>query len=201
MTNKTEEARKFQLGDRVTKTEEQLRREVVVAARYYPTERGADYVMLRSDVRAAFDALRDHYQARPTSQTTKEFEGDEEKVRRWLVSMRPGWSSQALALLDAKDEQIATLCKAANASRREYRAMLAAKDAEIDRLKNALEFGGEAASVFRCQRDEALARAERAEAEVLEQARVNGMGGEREAALMAKLEQAEQALATGETRP
>lgn len=143
------------------KSEEALRREVVceilsrAALPGYWSERYAEF----GPVVEAFDALRDHYQARPT------FEGDEAEVREWLPWIRdncvsmPGNKAildQALALLDAKDAEI------------EYQRELARC------RKNGRE-------VAKSERDEALARAERAEQESEEMQRLAKEEGVEEA--------------------
>lgn len=78
-----------------------------------------------------------------------------------------------------------------DAKDRGWTAELARLRAEVERLKGALALGQEncdaAYDDLKGERDEAVERAERAEAECLEQARLLGMSGEREAALLSKL--------------
>jgi len=120
------------------KTEEALRREVRDAF-FNPTlglHRSVD-ILDHPNVRKAFDALRDHYQARPT------FEGDEAKVRRWLTN----WTMDA--------NKVSGL---------EALALLDAKDAEIAEWRNAVAVERDEAITATIERDAALSRAEQAEA-------------------------------------
>ena len=132
--------------DKLPMTEDQLRREVVrVIATDFSWPEATGELSALPEVIRAFDALRDHYQARPT------FEGDEAEVRKRLAArstvrdefgiahplVNPD-GPKALALLDAKDAEIARL------------------NASDVRMSNT-------ADQFLRERDEALARAERAE--------------------------------------
>lgn len=166
------------------KTEETLRREVFSRCEnaIHWVERygyGRERAMTEANVVAAFDALRDHYQARPEQCCAKcgslrleavdgsarpTFEGDEAEVRKEIADIAAmtyegHWSHKALALLDAKDERLASAAKWNDlyANARDEALARAEKEAAY-----ATELHEKLTEVYR-QRDEEIVRAERAE--------------------------------------
>ena len=134
MTDKIKETRKFQLGDRVTKTKGSNWTGRVVG--FYSTSLTPIGYAVESETEKGSvqiypeQALRDHYQARPT------FEGGERDLREYLARLGKA-GADALALLDAKDAEKAALRE--DWARQEELAcgLLTQRDAALSRAEQA----------------------------------------------------------------
>ena len=135
MTDKIKETRKFQLGDRVTKTKGSNWTGRVVG--FYSTSLTPIGYAVESETEKGSvqiypeQALRDHYQARPT------FDGDEAEALRWLTGVRSVHACVIRALLDAKDAEKAALRE--DWARQEELAcgLLTQRDAALSRAEQA----------------------------------------------------------------
>lgn len=131
-------------------TIEQLRREVIREVRWYSNTRTPDQISRVTSVRAAFDA----YDKAVIAANKPTFEGDEAEVRKWFRAMPDvGLAHQALALLDAKDAEIAGLT---------------GPWSPAERWKAIAEGEVEARVDIQVSFDAALSRAEQAEAALAE---------------------------------